>query len=319
VTNATGATFNVPGSNLSDYYIPLLKEARLKVNDKLGSRMAVQAGGSQLWGWALKNDVCLDRGTALSKSAASLAAANNLAITYPIFIRHPGIDEPIGNMLGIPLDQVNEDVILEFDIEAVANLSLTNNPTIATTAYVTIITREVDPAVAYLPTELITSSMVVNGTGRQGWDIPQGGFLSSILIDSYEVYPTKRRDTLAAQNIEIRYGTNVVREILSANQAALNDYFIGAVPATYPAAAYAATITAAQWFEASYFMDFLFDDSLGSALSPGSLLNANAIPLGGDKIRFEAPGFSNSGDTLKLTCHKFLARNPDDLKVLVGA
>jgi hypothetical protein len=301
----------------SDHILPIVKEIRVKVNDKLGARNAVQVTGPALIAWNLKQGVALDRFTALARSYQNLTSAS-MKLTYPVFIRHPAIEEPVGNLLGIPLDQVQDDVIIEVDIEAAASvMSSGSGPSIAS-GYITFLFRDVASDVVYLPTELVTNTWSVPSTGRQTWDVPQGGFLSALLVDTYQTYPTARRAS-ANGNWEVRYGTNIAREIRGEVQISLNDVFLGAPFTVFSGTpATAATVQwAPQFIDESHLIDFLWEDSFGGSLSPASMLNANAIPLGGDKVQLANSNFAYA-DTVKVTHHKFLTRNPDDLKVLIG-
>jgi hypothetical protein len=300
-----------------------IREVRVKVNDIFGQRNAVQARGPELCLWAYNQ-----LGTVPLRNAAAYQNATISAVwrnVFPIYLRHPAIDEPIGNLLGIPLNQVNEDPTLEIDIGPTTDMASANPPTI-NQLRATLVYREVDPKVAYLPTELVSNQWAA-ATGKTTYDMPNGGFISSISLDPYSTYPTTKGGVITDASNEtnelmVDLGSIAVRRYYGQ----LFDSIMDAVTnfSAYGAAAIAnpyAFLTAGLLDGARAFnwcLDFLFDDTNGGALSPGSMLNANTIPLGGDKVRLTLSSVDTAG-TIIVTHHKFLTRDPNDLKALIMA
>jgi hypothetical protein len=310
----------------------LVTEVRLKVNDTIGQRNAVQASGSQLINWYYDQTGKINRYNLLGFQNATISTANKLVI--PICVRHPAIDEPIGNILGLPMSLLNEDPTLEVDISN-GSAASANPPTAITYVRAVLIFRDVDPSVKYLPTELVNSNWVLPGTGSQGFDIANSGFLTSLMLDAYSTAYTVRGTLFSATDYthewQVASGPIAVRRYFPDTLQCINDHVAG-VPTTgvLDNAAYVVQDKGFYGFLgattgamvgpglAHWALDFLFDDTLGGAISPASILNANTINLGGDKVRLTGTNFNATG-TVKLLGHKFLTRTVDDLRALIGA
>ena len=308
-----------------DGFLNIYSEIRLRVNDVLGSRNMIQCPSSQLIQFNRDQGNSLDRWTMTSTRPG--VAATTYRIFTPIWIRHPAVAEPVGNLLAIPLDQLNEDPILELDLAPNSDCASANPSILVALIRATLIYREIDPAIKYMPTELVTSKWTLPGSGRQSFELSNGGFLSSLTLDSYTTFPTVRSSLWTGMDHEIQVdsGSTALRRYYPDILDAMNDTVCG--NQMFGASFYSLTTlfdTSASptFFGGSgrghNFIDFLFDDTFGGAVSPGSMLNLNQIPMGGDKVKVTGTNFSAAG-TIAVTTHKFLTRNPEDLKALVGA
>jgi hypothetical protein len=256
-----------------------------------------------------------------------VTAAKNYRLFVPVMFRLPSIGEPIGNILGLPLDQVGEDPTLEIDIDSNASCA-SANPSVSIPAIrATMLYRDVDPAVKYLPTEFVTNKWTLPATGKQSYEITNGGFISSLTVDQYSTFATTRALLYTAldHEFQIDLGSLGLRRYFPTHLDCLADRQNGMIPSATPFfGPVAAVDTAATDVSFSgrrlghYNLDFLFDDTQGGSMSPASLLNCNTIPLGGDKVKFTGTNYSATG-TVLMTHHKFLTRSVEDLKSLIGA
>jgi len=309
----------------SDGMANIFSEVRLKVNDVLGARNAIQCPSTCLLnfnngmaGWTTRHNMLGERPT---------VAVKNYRIQIPVMLRHPCLEEPIGNIMGLPLDQLNEDVTLELDIDTNASTA-SSNPSIAIPAIrATVLYRDVDPQVKYLPTELLTKKVVWPATGKNEYEVPSSGFLSAVMMDQYSTFATVRALLYTANDHEfqISLGSNKVMGVFPTIMDALLDNQNGIIPSATPffgpVAAIDISLTDVSYtgrFLGNYLFDFLFDNTKGGGVSPASLLNVNPIPLGGDKVTFTGTNYSAVGSVL-FTTHKFMTRSAADLAVLVGA
>lgn len=312
-----------------DCYMNLFSEIRLRVNDVLGSRNLIQCPGSQLIQFNRDQGNAIDRHTLAGYKAPT--GGKNYRIFVPIWIRHPAVAEPVGNLLALPLDQLNEDPILELDIAPQTDCStFTTTQGAIVMIRTTLIYREIDPGVKYMPTELVTSKWTLPGSGRQSFELSNGGFLSSVTLDNYTTFPTTRAALWASfdHELQVDSGSTALRRYFPDILDSMNDIVTGNQMFGGSGAAWAspsalvditgATATIGGSSIGHSFIDFLFDDSFGGAVSPGSMLNCNTIPLGGDKIKITGTNFSAAG-TIAVTTHKFLTRSTEELKALIGA
>lgn len=309
----------------SDGMANIFSEVRLKVNDVLGARNAIQCPSTCLLnfnqgmsGFTTRHNMFGER---------PVTAAKNYRLQIPVMLRHTALEEPIGNIMGIPLDQLNEDITLELDIDTNASTA-SANPSVSIPAIRgTILYRDVDPLVKYLPTELLTKKIITPGTGKNEYELPSSGFLSALMLDQYSTFATTRALLYTANDNEyqITLGSNKVFGVFPTIMDGLLDNQVGIIPSATPffgpVAAVDTTGTDVSFsgrFLGNYLFDFLFDNTKGGACSPASLLNVNPIPLGGDKVTFTATNQSAAGSIL-FTTHKFMTRTASDLAVLVGA
>ncbi len=308
-----------------DAFYNILSEVRLRVNDVLGSRNLIQCPSSQLMQFNRDQGNSLDRHSLIGNRP--LVASKTYRIFTPIWIRHPAVAEPVGNLLALPLDQLNEDPVLEIDVAPNSDCASANPSVSIPLIRATLIYREIDPAVKYMPTELVTSKWTVPGSGRQSFELSNGGFLSSITLDNYTTFPTVRAAMWSSMDHELQIdsGSTALRRYFPDILDAMNDTVCGnqmfGTGWVSPSGLIDTTGSYAVIGGASIghsFLDFLFDDSFGGAVSPGSMLNLNTIPMGGDKVKITGTNFSAAG-TIAVTTHKFLTRSPEDLKALIGA
>lgn len=304
----------------------LIPEVRLKVNDVLGQRNMVQASAPQLIMWASDMTGNVSRANMVSRQCVTAATTQRVAV--PIFLRHPCVSEPVGNILGLPLYALNEDPTLEIDVvggssATGAGSGATLPPTAALALRATLFYRDVDPAVKYLPSELVNSTWTI-AAGNNSFDLANSGFVSAISIDTYSTYPTTRAALFTANDHEyqVNLGPISLRRYYPDALANMNDMQVG-IGSNDAAGLLSSGLSLASGVLGGpcvthHCMDFLFDDSIEGAFSPASLLNANTVQLGGDKIRLTGTNFSGAGVGRVLT-HKFLTRSVEDLKALIGS
>lgn len=303
----------------------LIPEIRLKVNDKLGARNAVQASASQLLLWAFDQTGQVPRQSLQSRASIT---ATTQKLSVPIYLRHPAIGEPVGNLLAIPLNELNDDPILEIDVVGGASatgVGASAQPTAMLGLRVTLLYVDTEANLAYLPTELVNNSWTVSGAGASSFDVANSGFLSSISLDTYSAYPGTRAALFTANDhaYQVKIGSINRKEFFPEALQAINDMQVGfgnmeAAGVGLVSLLYSSGSVLAGPLVTHHALDFLFDESNEGAFSPASLLNANTVQLGGDKIRLMGTNFS-AGGMVRVLTHKFVTPNYNDLKSLIGA
>lgn len=318
-------TQTVVGTITLDGNWNLIPEIRLKVNDKLGARNAVQASASQLLLWAFDQTGQVPR-QSLQNRASITATTQKLSV--PIYLRHPAIGEPVGNLLAMPLNELNDDVILEVDYVGGASatgVGASAQPTVMLSMRATLCYVDTEANLGYIPTELVNNSWTVTGAGASSFDLANSGFVSSVSLDTYTTYPATRAAMFTAYDhaYQVKLGSINRKEFFPESLQAINDMQVG--PGNIEAAAsglvsllYSASSVLSGPLVTHYALDFLFDETNEGAFSPASLLNANTVQLGGDKIRLIGTNFS-AGGTIRVLTHKFVTPNYNDLKALIGA
>jgi hypothetical protein len=308
----------------SDGFANIFSEVRLRVNDVLGSRNAIQCPSTVLLNFNESMGGAQSRHNLFGERPVT--AAKNYRLHVPVMVRQPCFEEPVGNIFGIPLDQLNEDPVLEIDIDSNASTA-SANPSVSIPAIrAVILYRDVDPAVKYMPTELISSRWTIPATGKQSFDVATGGFLTALMMDQYSTFATTRALLYTANDHEfqIELGSNKVMQKFPTIMDGLldnqNGSFASATPFFTRVAAVDTSATDVSFsgrYLGNYIFDFMYDDSKGGAFSPASILNANPIPLGGDRVKMTGTNYSAVG-TVIMTHHKLLTRSAGDLAALMG-
>lgn len=289
-----------------------IREARLKVNDRLGARNLIQCSGAAAALFHMDNGLNWDRSTI--RNWNNLSTASSYSVSVPFWVRHPAINEPVGNLLSLPLDQLNEDAYFEMDITQPS----TGTAITVHAVDVTLLYREVDPAVGYIPSELIEQNVVISGTGQQPFDLAQDGFLNSVSIDEFAGGTNRTQmalgwsGTTPGASWQLKYGTNIRYESSRESLTLLNDMF---GQYNYALGDGTAGTLGEKLLAQHTFIDLLFGAGTGDAFSPNSILNVNPITLGGDKATIICTNINATG-TLKVLTHKFRVRTRNELSGL---
>ena len=318
-------TETVVGTITLDGNWNLIPEIRFKVNDKLGARNAVQASAAQLILWAYDQTGNIPRQSLQSRACIT---ASTQKLSVPIFFRHPAVGEPVGNLLALPLNELNDDPILEIDVVGGASatgVGASAQPTAGLGLRVTLCYVDTEANLGYIPTELLNNTWTVSGSGPSSFDLANSGFVSSISLDTYTTYPTTRAAMFTANDhaYQVKIGSINRKEFFPESLQAINDFQVGvgnmeAAGVGLVSLIYSSGGVLLGPLATHYALDFLFDESNAGAFSPASLLNANTVQLGGDKIRLIGTNFS-AGGTVRVLTHKFATPNANDLKALIGA
>jgi hypothetical protein len=323
----TGGTSGANSTSISDKLEGLVQGIRLRVSDVAGSnRLLVSTNGPSCLLWHRKMNQRLGRNTQGAFGATTTATAATYDLVYPIHIRHPLINEPIGNRLSLPLDArfLGEDPKLELDMaDAEGLIGCTNRggSFAINAARAKLVYREVPDNIIYVPQELYTQK--VDGPTAAGawqWDFPKQGWLASFMVEGYTTKWTVRADALSAGKTAdyyfLKYGRSELLHLTNLFDQEENDYWQNDLAAGNDAAnqALIAAGTVTRNDMACFMQDFLHDRTHDDALSPGTCINLYSDNTG-DSLRLQATSLAaNSG--LKVTTHKFFIPSLD---ALVGA
>lgn len=312
----------------------IVKEIRVRVNDVLGTRNAVQVSGVGLLSYVRENLGNLDRTTQSAYGATSSATdsviANtfgtaNFYVTYFVPFRHPLVEDPAGNYLSLPLSQkfMGDDVIVEVDFNIAGGTSGPVFGTAAITAldcYMQTIIREVDESYGYIPSELRTDYFQPSSTASPAYEFTSNGYLSGFLLQGFSANPLAIGTTRSAilgsgGQFRIEYG----REILMRDDQAFSQAFNDLSKVTYPDAILANIASSALYTKSipnEVMFDLLSDLPGNSAFSVASIPNLYTSALGGDKFRIIFNDYAATTTATHITQHRLLPKDPNDLKAL---
>ncbi len=311
----TTATHTTP---TSDALANLAKRIRLRVNDSLSSRNAVDVSGPGTLSYCRQNDwrVGRDMQEAISRLTTQVGA---FKAHWWVPIRPPGIQEPAGNYFSIPLDRLNEDPVIEVDLGSVADIGATLTLTGTLTCNLHFKYRNTPTDFLYIPTQLRTDQKTWDdANSTQTWDIPADGFLTQLLMQHYQS-ATARGAVLnsATDQWILKQGLYDRQAWTDSSLQSLNDQS----QMTYPEGAFCVRSSAADPAEANLpnfsnegFLDFLSDTPGTDAFSVNSIIDlrdlSNRASIVGDKI-----GTAGTPQT-QFTYHKILPRRVEDLGAL---
>lgn len=307
----------------------VVKEIRVKVQDVLGSRNAVQVSGIGLQSWMKQMLGRNDRNTQSGYASAALPATAGEAtsvINYFVPLRHPLIQEPYGNFLCLPLSSkfLGDDVIVEvdlWDIAAAGTVFTTNPPTYpANAAAIQTLVREVPESAVYVPSELRSDMFAPAAVANAAYEFTSNGYLTSALIQGLSASAfgnaVTRSSTLSAGgNVQFQYGREIWTKDNDLFAIALADLSQDSYPSSVTANIAASSLFARNWPN-EIMADFLADLPGTDSFSVASVPNLYTAALGGDKARFVFNDFGAAGRAAHITMHRFLPAQADDLKAL---
>lgn len=323
--NATAATGAAWGG-----YAGIVKEIRVKVQDVLGSRNAVQVSGIGLLSWVRNQIGRVDRFTQQSYASTGFTNAASEATSYVNFfvpMRHPLVEEPFGNYLSLPLSSkfLGDDVIVEvdlWDIGAAGTVFTANPPTYpASAAQLLTLVREVDESYGYVPSELRTDTFAPTSISNAAYEFTSNGYLTSALIQGLSAAAlgnaVTRASTLSAGgNCRFEYGREIWQRSNDVLDVALADLSAESYPSATAGVIASSTLFARNWQNELMF-DFFADLPGNSAFSIASVPNLYTQALGGDKGRFVFNDFVASRSAM-ITQHRFLPANKNDIQALAA-
>jgi hypothetical protein len=304
-----------------DYLEGLFSEIRLRVSDKAGSnRFVIKAPSATLLAFHRSKAARLDRFTKRNIRAGT--AAGTYDLFFPINLRHPSLNEPIGNRTCLPLfsrlangNGLDDDAILELDCNTLANLNLAGTGTVTVNSVrAKLVYRNAPLSLDYLPQELVSNIPTVPGTTSASWDVPKSGFLSGMLIEEFTdtalaVRASFLPNVTGADFFRLKYGRNVFKEFYPQELQARNDYWNESLP-------FNGTTEVTGQTPAITDLDFLHDTPTGDAVRGDSMLNLYSENQG-DLASLEWTAAASANARLRITTHKFLAA--DALALLAGA
>lgn len=312
----TGAAWGGLGS--------IVKEIRVNINDGPaggGQRNVVQVSGVGLLSYVRQLGLNVDRQTQIGYSSAgtSTAVSTTYEVSYYIPLRHPSFQEPLGNVLCLPLSQtyLANDVWVEvdlWDIAAAGTVFTANPPTYAASQPLTLLTnmREIPDNFPYLRTELRTDTGFGPGsTANVPYEFVVGGFLTGFLVQGFSATlgnATTRSQLLSTGGqMRLEYGRQVLMKTDENFQQAIND--MSAVEVYPDAATSIGTGGTLQNrnFTGESFFDFLSDLPAIDAFSLASCIDCNADALGGDKLRLYFNDLASTTRPIHVTSHRIVS------------
>lgn len=308
----------------------IVKEIRVRVDDILGSRNAVQVSGIGLLGFNSEY-INLDPDMQAAYGSTGWKASTTYELTYRIPLRHPGVAEPFGNQLSLPLSQkfMNQDLYLEVDMhDIVLNGTVFGNTASSSLAYhatepmvAELTLREVPDGVTYMPSELRTDMGSFTTTASPYYEFGSSGYLTGFKIQglSKDFANDMTRASLVAAGGQVRleYGRDIVAKT---NEAFMRSRNAASRFLVYPLldeAIVASATLEARNFTGEMYFDFLTDGPDGDAYAINSVYPLDLDITGGDKFRIYFNDLASTNYRAHITYHKLLPKNREDLKGLV--
>lgn len=286
--------------------LDLVKAIRLTVADPT-PRFQTFATGPALVEIAQRRAVSIDPET-LWTVGRDVATNTTYRFTVPLFIRPPGVEDPMGAYMGLPLT-LSQDPIVEIELRAASDI--VTGPAITTSCSMELWLRELsNPNPLYYPTEVLTSTKQWTG-GLQSHELNPTGYLTSLLLQNYTAARAARGNALSAttDTWAMMYGTKKVHEqaVLHAGASAV---IVGGGYA-YPRNP-SATADGNWPANSSVFRDFVQDRPDSGAMNYSSALNLNTLAVGGDRFKIQGSNTTNTTET-DITTVKVMAQNIDKL------
>lgn len=325
-TAATGAAWGgYPG---------IVKEIRLVVNDGPGGggqRNVVQVTGPACLSYCRQIGLNLDRNTQALYGAGGFPSGATTEVTMFFYVplRHPGFQEPFGNVLSFPLSSTYSanDATIEidlYDIAASGTVFLANPPTYATTNPALVQTHlvEIPDSFPYIRSEFRTDTgFASNATANVPYEFTSGGFLTGFLLQGFSAALGNAVTRAGLVNINgqmrIEYGREVLMRTDEPFQTALNDISCVHVYPNFGSAVAASSQLDNRMFpwnstfirphNGETFFDFLTDMPGMDAFSLASLPDLNPDSLGGDKFRLVFNDLASTTRPMHITYHKLLS------------
>lgn len=272
--------------------VACIGRVQVNVNDVAGSRNLVDATGVGLV------DEHLYMGGSLPASTRTGygGAAATYRIVTPVWIRHPQLDDPFGNLTSLPLSQLRSDVTVNVypaaAIADVAATTLTYNGCIVKILY-----RDTDSG-DYIPSEILTNTVnTLTAGARSEWEIPSTGILTSMTVQHFNeasrVYRT-RGDVLSStgDTLKLMYGREEIRSFRPKYEHGFCEMTTDACGLADPN---------------SFIIDLMDDLPQVGPYSANSGLNLSAIRAGGDVAKLVWTNVTASNlSSAMVTTRKFL-------------
>lgn len=311
-----------------------VKEIRLVVNDGPaggGQRNLVQITGPACLSYIRQLGLNLDRSTQSSYSSGGFAAGSTYTASFYVPIRHPGFQEPLGNVLAYPLSSTYSanDVYVEvdmWDIAAAGTVFTANPPTYHATINPAVVQPhlvEIPDSFPYIRSEFRTDTgFSTSATANVPYEFTSGGFLTGFLVQGFSAAlgNATTRSTLLSTNGQFRVESG--REVLMKTDEtfcqALNDMSSVEVYPDTAAAIVAAATLQQRLFSGESFFDFLTDLPGQDAFSLASCPDLNTDALGGDKFRIVFNDLASASRPIHVTYHKLLSSRASILAITKG-
>lgn len=289
----------------------MLKRVRVKVNDVAGSRFVADVEGvAILEEWlGLGGQLPWETLKAWGNTGASLSAFTPV-VTYPLFFRHPQLEEPAGNLTSIPLYDLREDLTVEVELGTNAEVAAANF-THSSTVRIRPLYRDTSGG-EYIPSEIISSDRdSLPASSQQSIEVPSNGLLTSILLQTYSTTAKQTRQALVSSSgdpdVSLFYGREIIRR---ESPSLLRDY--NQLTTGYPIVASGTAVTLGL-LDHGMFLDLIDDLPLIGAFSARSGLNLTGIRAGGDTCRIQVSTTNSTAPCVRMTVRKFLGGPVDKL------
>jgi hypothetical protein len=305
-----------PGQTLTgataESFAKAVKRIRVKVNDIGGSRYVVDAEGVALideW-LALGGSLPYDTLIAYGNTGSAAFAAE---LVYPVFIRHPQLEEPAGNMTSIPLYDMREDLTLEIELGALTDVATSGFVFTSCVLRVAPFFRDVESG-EYIVSEVISSDRdALASSSKVDLEIPSNGLLTSLTLQSYNSSAKIARlsvvPTTGDPDVTLWYGREMIRRV----HPQMATYFNGLSQIPRPQATGAAVLLTE--LKHSFTLDLMDDLPVTGAFSARSALNLTSIRAGGDSSRLSISTTNATSPSVRLTTRKFLAGPVDKIQL----
>ena len=216
----------------------VVKEIRVVINDGPaggGQRNVVQVSGVGALSFVRQLGLCLDRQTQVGYASTGFPLSTTIEMSYFIPLRHPSFQEPLGNVLAIPLSSayLSTDVWVEvdlYDINAAQAVFTTNPPVYASTNAALLQTHliEAPDSFPYLRSEFRTDTgFSTTATANVPYEFTSGGFLTGYLLQGFSgaIGNAITRSNLLSSGgqFRIEYGREILQKTDEAFVQALND------------------------------------------------------------------------------------------------
>lgn len=323
----------------------IVKEIRLVINDGPaggGQRNLVQITGPACLSYIRQLGLCADRSTqaVYGSSGFPSGATTEVSMTFYVPIRHPSFQEPLGNVLALPMSSTYSanDAYIEvdlYDIAAAGTVFTANPPTYAATnpALAQVHLVEIPDSFPYVRSEFRTDTGFSSGaTANVAYEFTSGGFLTGFMIQGFSAALTNTVTragvvSLGGQ-IRLEYGREVLMRTDEPFQTALNDVSCSLVYPVFGASVAASSQLDARMFPWSStfvrphngetFYDFLSDLPGVDAFSLASCPDLNTDALGGDKFRVVFNDLASTARPVHVTYHKLLSSRSSLQNIIDG-
>lgn len=306
------ATFSggTPVTPTTESWGKLVKRVRVKINDVAGSRFLCDVEGvAALEEWQMFG-AALPWSTQFYFGNTGTSAVSNPVLTYPIFFRHPLLQEPGGNLTSIPLYDLREDLNIEVELGANTDIAASGVTISSATIRIAPIFRDTIGG-EYIPSEWLSSDRdTLPASSRVEVELPSNGLLTSVLVTNYTTTGKTVRGasmTSGENDISLFYGRDQIVKLhpdLATAYSTLTSVQFPVCNATTP--------TNVE-LKHSFLIDLLDDLPLTDAFSAGSALNLTSIRAGGDTARLVWSLTNSTAPCLRLTTRKFLGGPIDKL------